>query len=68
MGGPDTPRMFSRLEDKVSDLEMEAQTLRELRQAGRQALYAAGNAAQSILETEMEKLKKKLEQEGWEKQ
>lgn len=66
--GGDTPRMFARLEDKVSDLELEARSLRELRQAGRDALYAAGTTASSILETELEKLRKKLEQGGGDKQ
>lgn len=63
----DTPRMFSRLEDKVSDMEMEAKTLREIRQAGREFLYTAGAAVQSALDVEMEKLKSKLEKEGWDK-
>lgn len=66
-GGADTPRMFARLEDRVSDMELEARSLRELRQAGREALYAAGTAAHSILDTELEKLRKKLDQEGWDK-
>lgn len=63
----DTPRMFARLEDKVSDMEMEAKTLREIRQAGREFLYTAGAAVQSALDVEMEKLKSKLEKEGWDK-
>jgi phage shock protein A len=67
VGGADTPRMFARLEDKVSDMELEARSLREIRQAGREALYAAGTAAHSVLETELDKLRKKLEQEGWDK-
>jgi phage shock protein A len=65
--GNQTPRMFARLEDKVSDMELEAKTLRDVRRAGREALYSAGNAVQSALETELEKLKQKLDQEGWSK-
>lgn len=67
-GGADTPRMFARLEDKVSDMELEAKSLRELRQAGREALYTMGSAAQSVLDTELSKLRKRLEQEGGNKQ
>ncbi|MDF2924110.1 MAG: PspA/IM30 family protein [Paenibacillaceae bacterium] len=67
VSGNETPRMFARLEDKVSDMELEARSLRDIRQAGRDALYAAGAAAHSVLETELDKLRKKLEKEGWEK-
>jgi phage shock protein A len=63
--GSQTPRMFARLEDKVSDMELEARTLRDVRRAGREALYTAGAAVQSALELELDKLKKKLDQEGW---
>lgn len=66
-GAGDTPRMFARLEDKVSDMELEAKTLREIRQAGRDFLYTAGAAVQSALDVEMEKLRRKLEKEGWDK-
>lgn len=67
MTGNQTPRMFARLEDKVSDMELEARTLRDVRKAGREALYTAGAAVQSALETELDKLRKKLDQEGWNK-
>lgn len=60
-----TPRMFARLEDKISDMELEARSLRDVRRAGQEALYTAGNAIQSALETELNKLRKKLDQEGW---
>lgn len=63
--GGQTPRMFSRLEDKVSDMELEARSLREIRQAGREALYQVGSSVQSALDTELTKLRKRLEQEGW---
>jgi len=67
LGNTSTPRMFNRLEDKVTGMELEAQTLREIRRAGREALYQAGSAVQSALETELAQLRKKLEQEGWSK-
>jgi len=62
-----TPGTFARLEDKVSDMELEARTLSEIRRSGRDALYAAGSAVQTALESELVKLRKKLEQEGWSK-
>ncbi|MFH5181537.1 PspA/IM30 family protein [Paenibacillus sp. TAB 01] len=63
--GAGQPRMFDRLEDRVSDMEMAARALRDVRSRGRDALLYAGNAATSALENEMEKLKAKLQQEGW---
>ncbi|MDF2959988.1 MAG: phage-shock protein [Paenibacillus sp.] len=57
-------RMFDRLEERVADMELSARTLREVRSHGRE-LLSAGNAAAQILDHEMEKLKSKLQQEGW---
>lgn len=65
--GGNTPRMFARLEDRVTDMELEAKSLRDIRRMSREALYQAGTAVQSALETELSLLKKKLEQEGWTK-
>ncbi|PZE21193.1 PspA/IM30 family protein [Paenibacillus xerothermodurans] len=62
--GGTSPRMFDRLEERVSDMELSARTLREVRMYGRGA-EAAGSAASHELDQEMAKLKSKLEQEGW---
>lgn len=63
--GTMSPRMFDRLEERVSDLELTASTLREVRGQVREAWAAAGTAASSALEQEMAKLRQKLEKEGW---
>ncbi|MBE1442229.1 PspA/IM30 family protein [Paenibacillus sp. OAS669] len=63
--GSAQPRMFDRLEERVSDMEMTARTLREVRSQTRDAFTAAGSAASQALESEMAKLKSKLQQEGW---
>ncbi|MCS7461774.1 PspA/IM30 family protein [Paenibacillus doosanensis] len=63
--GSTPPRMFDRLEERVSDMEMTARTLREVRGQTRDALLSVGNAASQALESEMAKLKSKLQQEGW---
>ncbi|GAA4875127.1 hypothetical protein GCM10023310_63390 [Paenibacillus vulneris] len=63
--GSAQPRMFDRLEERVSDMEMTARTLREVRSQTRDAFMAAGSAASQALESEMAKLKSKLQQEGW---
>lgn len=61
------PGMFDQLDDRVSQLEMEAKTLRDIRRTGREALVQAGSAVQAALETELNLLRKKIEQEGWAK-
>lgn len=67
MGSGSTPRMFQRLEDKLTDLEFEAQSLRNLRKSGQELLNQAGITLQTTIDHEMQKLKRKLEQEGWTK-
>ncbi|WP_219838761.1 PspA/IM30 family protein [Paenibacillus sp. R14(2021)] len=57
--------MFRKLEDRISDLELEARSLRDLRKAGQEFLTSAGQTMQSVIEREMESLKRKLQQEGW---
>ncbi|MDF2668566.1 MAG: PspA/IM30 family protein [Paenibacillus sp.] len=57
-------RAFSRLEERISDMEYEAKSLRDVRRVG-QELTQAGAAVQQVLEREMQNLRKKLEKEGW---
>jgi|GEM_PF-530185 len=58
-------RAFTRLEDKVSDMELEARTLREIRRIGQETLYRAGQTVRTAIDRELETLRRKLEQEGW---
>lgn len=60
-----SPRMFDRLEERVSDMEISARTLREVRGHVREAWAGVSNAASGALEQELAKLKSKLQQEGW---
>ncbi|GIQ68383.1 PspA/IM30 family protein [Xylanibacillus composti] len=62
-GGGLSGNVFQRLEEKISDLELESRSLHDLRQAGREALYRAGSQTQALLEKELARLKQKL-QEG----
>ncbi|GGE01535.1 PspA/IM30 family protein [Paenibacillus nasutitermitis] len=57
--------MFRRLEDRISDMELEAKSLRDVRRAGAEFIAEAGSTIQSAIEREMEQLKRKLQQEGW---
>jgi phage shock protein A len=58
-------RAFDRLEERVSDLEMEARTLRDVRRMGAEPLYRAGGSFRPDVERELDALRKKLEDEGW---
>lgn len=59
-----SPHMFSKLEERVTDMELEARSLRDLRQMGREVMYQAGTTLQQALEAELERLRKKLDEEG----
>lgn len=57
-------RAFSRLEDRVSDMELEARSLAEVRRRGQEWLHEAGTSVKHALESELDRLKRKLEQQG----
>ncbi|MDF2659710.1 MAG: phage-shock protein [Paenibacillus sp.] len=57
-------RTFHRLEERISDLELETKSLRDVRQLGREMAHA-GSQMQQALERELSQLKNKLEKEGW---
>ncbi|RCX19579.1 PspA/IM30 family protein [Fontibacillus phaseoli] len=63
-GAQDVPKMFNRLEDRVSDMEWEARSLRELRKTGQDFVNQAGSVIQSTLEQELSRLKQKLNNKG----
>ncbi|XEC95591.1 PspA/IM30 family protein [Paenibacillus tarimensis] len=56
--------MFRRLDDRISDMELEAKSLRELRRTGQEFLVQAGTTMQSLIENELQQLKRKLEKGG----
>jgi len=59
MGRPDT--MFRRLDDRLTDMELEARSLRELRRSDAPRIPTV---ASDQIEYELEQLKRKLEKEG----
>lgn len=63
MGGTQIPGMFGRLEDRVSDLEYEARSLRDLRR-DEQERNSLQHSVSDLLERELAKLKKKLDNGG----
>ncbi|WP_028612220.1 PspA/IM30 family protein [Paenibacillus harenae] len=57
--------VFRRLEDHISGMEHEAKSLRDIRRMGQEFVTEAGHTVQSVIERELEQLKRKLEKEGW---
>lgn len=57
-------RIFQRLEDRITGMELEAKSLSDVRRQGKELLYDAGIGVKHILEGELAKLKQKLDQEG----
>lgn len=64
LGGSDVPKMFNRLEDRISDWEYEARSLRDLRKMGQEYIEQASETVSSVLEREMARLKQKLDNSG----
>ncbi|WP_018758952.1 PspA/IM30 family protein [Paenibacillus terrigena] len=60
-GSNTIPRMFNRLEDRVSDLELETRSLRDIKRMGQDMMYQAGTQIQGVLDRELDRLKQKLE-------
>lgn len=63
-GGQDVPKMFNRLEDRISDWELEAKSLRDLRKMGQEYLVQAGESVSTVLDRELARLKEKLNNSG----
>lgn len=55
--------MFRRLDDQITDMELEARSLRDLRRMGQEMLYTAGTAVHEVIERELQQLKRKLQQD-----
>ncbi|QHT62881.1 PspA/IM30 family protein [Paenibacillus lycopersici] len=66
--GQQSSGIFRRLDEKISDMELEARSLRDLRKAGQEWITNTGQTVQNTIEREMEQLKRKLQQEGWKSQ
>lgn len=58
-----SPRIFSRMEERISGFELEARALNDVRRATQEAVYEAGNTLKQTLDKELARLKEKLDQE-----
>jgi phage shock protein A len=61
VGHHSTPHIFNRIEENVSDMEMQARSLRDVRRMTRESYYPAGNPA---VDAELEALRSRLNKEG----
>ncbi|OUM84331.1 MAG: hypothetical protein BAA01_04650 [Bacillus thermozeamaize] len=57
-------QMFRRIEERISDLELESKAWREVRQMTRSAPVAASSTALQAVEEEVNRLRQRLSQEG----
>ncbi|MFC5403006.1 PspA/IM30 family protein [Cohnella soli] len=63
-GQADTGNLFRKIDDKLTDIELEARSLRDLRRMGQEALIYAGETVKHTIDRELEQLKRKLQQGG----
>ncbi|MCC3377028.1 PspA/IM30 family protein [Cohnella sp. REN36] len=63
-GATDPSQMLRKVDEQLTDLELETKSLRDLRRMGQEMLYQAGTVVQDVVEREMENLKRKLQQGG----
>jgi len=63
-GNPGPASMFRKLDDRLTDLELETKSLRDLRRMGQEMAYQAGTVLHEAIERELQQLKRKLQQGG----
>lgn len=63
-GGGDPSNLFRKIDDRLSDIELETRSLRDLRRLGQETISRTGSLLQETLERELNLLKMKLQQGG----
>ncbi|GBG11181.1 phage shock protein A [Paenibacillus sp. MY03] len=64
--GPQPGAMFRRMEDRINDLETEAKSIRDVRRMGHEMDGSGlGSTVKSVIDRELDELKRKLQKEGW---
>jgi len=61
-GSEDPSNMFRKLDDRMTDYELEARSLRDLRRMGQESALRIGSVVQETIEREMQRLKQKMQQ------
>lgn len=62
-GASDPASMLRKLDDRITDYELEARSLRELRRIGQESALRVGTTLQETIERELQQLKQKLQQD-----
>jgi phage shock protein A len=62
-GAENPSSIYRKLEDRMTDIELEARSLRDLRRMGQESVLRAGTVMQDAIERELEQLKQKMKQE-----
>lgn len=63
-GSSDPFQMFRKIDDRLTDMELETRSLRDLRRMGQETLLQAGEVVKDTIERELQQLKRKLQQGG----
>jgi phage shock protein A len=63
-GGADPSQMFRKIDDRLTDIELETRSLRDLRRMGQETILQAGEVVRDTIERELQQLKRKLQQGG----
>jgi phage shock protein A len=63
-GNSDPSQMFRKIDDRLTDIELETRSLRDLRRMGQETLLQAGEVVKETIERELQQLKSKLQQGG----
>jgi phage shock protein A len=61
-GNDDPSGMFRKLDDRLTDIELETRSLRDLRRMGQETVLRVGSVVQETIERELQQLKQKLQQ------
>ncbi|WP_123039365.1 PspA/IM30 family protein [Cohnella candidum] len=61
-GSEDPSNMFRKLDDRMTDIELEAKSLRDLRRIGQESVLRVGSVVQETIERELQQLKLRMQQ------
>lgn len=65
VGAQGTSRMFDRLDERITDMELEASALHDVRNNTKDKWIELGYEVKETIEKELQQLREKLEEEGW---
>lgn len=63
-GGSNPSQMFRKIDDRLTDIELETRSLRDIRRMGQETILQAGEVVRDTIDRELQQLKLKLQQGG----